>query len=152
LIIKTSGIGLGLLTKYVSRPNTVVIAAVRDPSNSSSKALSSVSTGNNSKVIVSKIDSYSLADTKNAVETLKTKHGISHLDIVIANAGVSKTYATATKIPLEEAQYHFEANTFGPMLLFQAVLPLLEAAPRPKFVIVSSVFASMGDMDKHQFP
>jgi norsolorinic acid ketoreductase len=54
--------------------------------------------------------------------------------------------------PLGEARDHFEANTIGPMLLFQAVLPLLEAAPKPVFVVLPSAFASIGDMDKHQFP
>lgn len=130
----------------------MVIAAVRDTFSPTAKALSSVSTGSNSKVIVTKIDSFSPTDAKDAVETLKSRHEISHLDVVIANAGVSKYYATVAETPVQEVRDHFEANTLGPMRLFQAVLPLSEAAPKPKFVVVSTIFASIGDMDKHQFP
>jgi norsolorinic acid ketoreductase len=77
----------------------VVITAVRDPSGSAAKALTSVSTDNNSKVIVTKVDSTSPTDARGAVDTLKTKHGISHLDVVIANAGVSKAYDKVARDP-----------------------------------------------------
>ena len=55
------GIGKGLLETLVLRPQTTVIAAVRDVE-SSKKTLSSVPVGSGSKIIVVKVDSTSATD------------------------------------------------------------------------------------------
>jgi norsolorinic acid ketoreductase len=46
---------------------------------------------------------------------------------------------------------HYKINTIGPLLLFQATLPLLNAATKPKFVIMSSGAASIPIMDQLPF-
>jgi norsolorinic acid ketoreductase len=63
-----------------------------------------------------------------AVQTLVSEYGISKLDIVIANAGVSKDFGPALRTPAKEMLDHFTVNTMGPLLLFQATAPLLKAA------------------------
>jgi norsolorinic acid ketoreductase len=46
---------------------------------------------------------------------------------------------------------HYKINTIGPLLLFQATLPLLNAATKPKFVIMSSGAASITIMNQLPF-
>lgn len=140
------GIGLGLTTSLLARSNVIVIATVRDLSSSSSKALSSLPTGPSSKLIVVEIDSASPTDAFDAASTLQTQHGISKLDVVIANAGISKYYGPATTTPLSEVRDHYEVNVLGPLALFQATWPLLEKSKAPIFVAVSTGAASIGNM------
>lgn len=78
---------------------------------------------------------------------LKDAHGITSLDIVIANAGISNYYGPLTTTPLEEFRSHYEVNTIGVVTLFQATWPLLQkSSVAPKFVALSTAVASMGDM------
>ncbi|MCJ1400300.1 hypothetical protein MMC11_003505 [Xylographa trunciseda] len=141
------GIGRGLLEVFLSRPNSVVIAGVRDPSNETSKSLNSLSAGKGSKLIIVKLDSLSETDAKAAVQTLKSEHGIDHLDVVIANSGIGSYYGSALETPISELRDHINVNTIGVLVLFQATWPLLKAAQSPKFILVSTGVASMGLME-----
>lgn len=152
LIQQSAGIGNGLFTKFIARPDTVAIAAVRDPSHHTAKALDSLPKGNNSKLIIVKYDALSKTAAGDAVETLRSKFGITYIDLVIAVAGISKYYGTVIETPIKEVHEHFEANTFGPLILFQAVWPLLNKALAPKFIVLSTIFGSTGDLQKYQFP
>ncbi|KAJ9602530.1 hypothetical protein H2200_013073 [Cladophialophora chaetospira] len=111
------GIGKGLLSTYLLRSNHTVIAGLRDPSSPSSQDLDTLPKGEDSRVILVKIDSSSETDARAAVETLKSEHGISKLDIVVANAGISN-YRSAP-----------------------------DAAPTPKFVVLSSGAGSISGVD-----
>lgn len=146
------GIGRGLLASLIQRPDTIVVAGVRDPSHATSKEISSLPTASGSKVIVVKIDATSDADTSEAVKTLQSTYNINHIDVVIANAGISKYYGPVAVTPVAELREHFEVNTAAPLLLFQASLPLLEKSPNPKFVAVSTAGASIGDMGDFPIP
>jgi NAD(P)-dependent dehydrogenase (short-subunit alcohol dehydrogenase family) len=73
--IGSQGLGRGLPEAYASKPNTNVIAGVREVAKSG-KDLSSVKLGAGSKVIKMKLDSTSKSDAKAAVEELKAKYGI----------------------------------------------------------------------------
>ena len=146
------GIGLGLTTSLLARSNVLVIAAVRDPSASSSKALSSLPIGPSSKLIVVKVDAAAPTAACDAETTLHTQHGISKLDVVIANAGISKYYGPAATTPLSEVRDHYEVNVSGPLAIFQATWPLLEKSEAPIYVAVSTGAASIGDMGDIPFP
>lgn len=144
------GIGLGLTKVFLMRPSTTVVAAVRDPS--SAKSLSSLPTAADSRLIVVKVDSTSSTDALSAVDSLKSQ-GISHLDVVIANSGIASHYGPAASTPLEEARAHFEVNALGPLALFQATMPLLQKSDvTPKFVAVSTILSSLGDMEQMPMP
>jgi norsolorinic acid ketoreductase len=134
------------------RPDTTVIAGVRDLESSSSKAISSLPTGQNSKVIVVHIDNLSESSAKDSIKELQSAYGITRLDVVIANAGITNFYGPAINTPLSEVRNHFEVNTVGPLALFQATWPLLQAAPKPKFVVVTTGLASIGDMGSMPMP
>lgn len=82
----TVGIGPGILSTILGRPDSICIAAVRDPSTSTA-ALSSLSTAPGSKLIIVKIDSCVVTDTKDAVEELQDKHKIKQVDVVSDEQG-----------------------------------------------------------------
>ena len=139
------GIGLGLVTTLLTRPNTTVIATVRNPASASN--ISELPTASNSKVIVVKLDSTVHTDAAAIVEEVQSKHGITKLDVVIANAGVSDHYAPAAKSSAEEARRHMNINYVAPLALFGATVPLLEKSSNPRFVGISSGAASIGDLE-----
>jgi len=143
------GIGRGLVEALAKRPNTTVVAAVRNPE--TAKDLEALSTGS-SKVIVVKISSTSETDAKEAVELLKTKHGLTKLDVVVANAGIASSFGKLVDLPLSIVREHWEVNALGPLILFQAIFPLLEKSSDPKFIAVSTAVASIGGMENLPVP
>jgi norsolorinic acid ketoreductase len=142
----TRGIGKGFVERYLSRPNHVVIAANRDPSSATSKALSHLPTAAGSRLIVVKLDAAVEADAAAVIRSLVDAYGITHLDLVIANAGTGLVYPAVRAARRADLQTHIEINVFGPLHLLQAALPLLEKAAAPKWVTIGSSAASMGEM------
>ncbi|PVH81113.1 norsolorinic acid reductase-like protein [Cadophora sp. DSE1049] len=131
------GLGKGLLELYLAKPDHIVIAANRDPENAASKALAKLPTGSGSRLIVVKVDASIETDALEAVKTL-TSQGIDHIDIVIANAGVSYAWPKVSELKIEDLQGHLVPNVFGVVWLYQATLPLLLKAERPKFATIGS--------------
>ncbi|KAL3421809.1 aflatoxin biosynthesis ketoreductase nor-1 [Phlyctema vagabunda] len=146
------GIGLGLFELYIAKANTTVIAAVRRPEHETVTALSSLPKGENSHLIVVKIDSVSETDAKAAIAALQNEHKITSLDIVIANAGGVDIFPKVADVQIADFQRHIELNAFGPLILFQAVLPLLKASKKAIFAPISSSAGSIGGMDLVPFP
>ncbi|KAJ5697882.1 hypothetical protein N7488_011566 [Penicillium malachiteum] len=146
------GIGRGLVEKFLARPNITVIAAVRDPAGASSQSLHSLPEGEFSHLITVKIESTSPTDPEAAVETLINEHGIDHVDVVIANAGISDDFSTVHKVPIPVLRQHINVNGFGPIYLYQAVYPLLKKSEKPTFVGVGSLLGSIGGMEQRPYP
>lgn len=144
------GIGLGLVTKYGQLPNNTVIAAVRDTTKAA--AIKAIVPGSGSEIIVVKIDALPLTDPATAVASL-VKHSITHLDVVIANAGIANQWGPGLTTPAEELESHFKVNTVGSLILFQAVQPLLaKSTGTPKFIAISTAIGSITDMDQFPLP
>jgi norsolorinic acid ketoreductase len=144
------GIGRGLLSKYLARENHTVIAAVRDPSNSTSKSLSSLPVGKGSALITVPLDASSETSITNAIHTLKTQYSITSLSVVVANAGMVEFYGTVLQTPVQGARDHYNTNVIGALALFQEVYPLLQSSPEgvlPKFVTITSTVGSIGAME-----
>ncbi|KAK0635460.1 hypothetical protein B0T17DRAFT_502991 [Bombardia bombarda] len=135
------GIGKGLLALYLAKPNHVVIAANRDPSHASSKALSDLPKGEGSSLIVVKVDATSPTDALEAVKSLEKDHEVDHLDIVIANAGVCYTWPKVSEVTIEDLQGHFVPNVHGLLFLYQATLPLLRKSSNGKWITIGSCSA-----------
>nr|POE88363.1 norsolorinic acid ketoreductase [Quercus suber] len=146
------GIGKGLTAQLLSRPHAVVIAAVRNPTDSNSASLEQLPKATGSRLIVIGIDASAEADPANAVQQLKKDHGTSHVDVIVANAGISKHYGPVATAPLGEVMDHFTINSVGSLLLFQAFWPLLQQCSKPIFVAVSTGLASIADMEKLPMP
>ncbi|OQE43135.1 hypothetical protein PENCOP_c003G08279 [Penicillium coprophilum] len=145
------GIGRGLVEKLLARPNTTVVAAVRDPVGASSQSLESLSKNDSSRLIVVKIDSKSPTDPAAAVETLQTEHGIDQIDVVIANAGICEDLSPISEISVPVIHEHIEVNAYGPIYLFQAAYPLLKKGKKPTFVGVGSPLGSIAGMEQRPY-
>lgn len=131
------GIGKGLVERYLARDDHTVVAAVRDPNHSTSKSLAELPAGQHSRLVVVKIDSNVETDALEAVEELSAK-GIDHLDLVIANAGVARSFPKVSEVKIAELQAHITPNVFGVIWLYQATLPLLQKSARPIWVTMGS--------------
>lgn len=132
------GLGKGLMELYLAKQNHTVIAANRDPTAASSKDLSSLPIGTGSRLIVVKVDASNETDALQAVKTLATEHDINHIDIVIANAGVSYIWPTVADLKTADLQSHMVPNVFGVVWLYQATLPLLLKSSNPKWITMGS--------------
>lgn len=137
----TRGIGYGLLKAYLARPNHTVVAGIRDPTTGSS-AIVALPKAPGTKLIVVKVDSTSDTDALTAVTELQTKHGISSIDVVIANAGIGNEWSPVLQTSPQSVREYTEVNTIGPLLLFQAMWSLLDKAKAPKFILMGTGLSS----------
>jgi norsolorinic acid ketoreductase len=142
------GIGKGFTSTLLQRPHTTVVAAVRDVAKST-PILNSLPKAADSKLIVVKLDSQVESDAADAVLQLQKDHGITSLDVVIANAGIAHSGSTIAENSAEAVREHFNVNTIGPILLFQAVKPLLKESKNgnPIFFAISTLIGSIGGQD-----
>lgn len=142
------GIGKGLTAKLILRPGVTVIATARDTAKAAD-VLNDLPKGEGSKFIVVKLDSDVDSDPETAVALLQDEHSIASLDVVIANAGISKDGATVANTTPQNLRDHFDTNSIGPVTLFQAVRPLLQASKTgsPIFVAVSSLVGSIASQE-----
>ncbi|KAI9696304.1 MAG: Vacuolar protein sorting-associated protein 62 [Bogoriella megaspora] len=141
------GIGNALVGAFLSREKTVVVACVRDTTTSSSQHLSSLVTAKGSKLIIAKIDSGSDTDARQATIALEQEHGITKLDMVIANAGMGDVAESVLSTQPAAVRRHIDVNAVGVLSLFQATESLLRKAAAPKFFAMSSNLASLGIME-----
>ncbi len=142
------GIGKGFVEKYLLRPNTTVVATVRDTSAQDSKSLDHLPKAEGSKLVVVKVESISDTDAFEAVQSL-ANYDLTKLDIVIANAGIFKLKAFQKVAEMQTADLmeHFNVNAAGVVHLFQATWPLLQKSDKPKFMVISSGVATIAGMD-----
>ncbi|KAF4945353.1 hypothetical protein FSARC_14450 [Fusarium sarcochroum] len=143
------GIGKGFVQTFLARPSLTIVVAVRDPEHATSKALFDLPTGEDSKLIIVKLDSSIPSDAAQAVATLKKEHDISSLDIVIANAGISHDGGRVRETAVGNINKHCQVNTLGPVVLFQAVADLLQASKtgNPTFIAISTLIGSINSME-----
>ncbi|KAJ7505790.1 hypothetical protein B0H11DRAFT_1976210 [Mycena galericulata] len=134
------GIGYALAAILAARPNTIVFAGARDPAAQSLKDLAA----KHPNVHAVKLTSGDKADNEAAVAKIQNTAG--QLDVIIANAGISNYYGPLATTPISEFRDHWDVNTLGPVVLFQAAHTLLLASPSgaPIFAVISSVVGSIG--------
>ncbi|KPM44918.1 hypothetical protein AK830_g1634 [Neonectria ditissima] len=143
------GIGRGMFDHYVAQPNNTVVAAVRNVEGS--QGLLDVPRGENTKVIITKIDSSSKTDPYDAIKDIQSK-GVDCIDVVISSAGIAKMN-TIEDMPLEEYEEVLMVNAISVMLLYKATLPLLRKALHPaRFAFISAAGGSLNDMSKFPYP
>jgi len=129
------------------------IAGVRNPGGANVTALKDLPRGKGSELIIVKIDSQSETDAQTAVDALKAEHHINELDIVIANAGISRYTHKVGVLPISEIIDHHKTNTIGPVVLFQATESLMRASTSsPKFVVLSSSLGAISAIPTHPQP
>ncbi|KAI0518526.1 hypothetical protein F5B22DRAFT_654007 [Xylaria bambusicola] len=132
------GLGRALVERFLAFPNHTVIALNRDPEGATSKALFALPRGSNTTLIVTKYDAADGQSPFDAVKELQDKHGITHLDIVVANAGIVKIFPYARDVKREDILEHIQVNVLGVVSIFQATRELLKKSAR------EPIFAPMG--------
>ncbi|RSL86405.1 hypothetical protein CEP52_015822 [Fusarium oligoseptatum] len=141
------GIGRALVSELLRRDGITVVATARDVSKASS--LNDLPKGAGSRLILVKLDSQVDTDAVDVVSQLRRNYGILSLDVVIANAGIAHSGTTVMKTTPETLRDHVNTNTIGPVTLFQATYPFLQASEtgNPIFLGITTVFGSIGGQD-----
>ena len=135
--------GIGLETaRQLGQQGIIVVVAARDQAKAEKAARVLQEEGVDARPL--KLDVTRAGDRDAAVEFLEKNFG--KLDILINNAGVMVEDGwgknnTVTVSP-DALQQTFETNFFAPVLLTQALLPLLQKAPAARIVNLSSILGS----------
>jgi len=140
------GIGYGIVSRLASRPNTTVYATTRSKPDAPSEL--TLLAKSHPNVHILKLETTSVADAKAAAEYVKKTTG--KLDVLIANAAIADAYHKIVDTPLQKFRDHFEVNSLGPVIIFQALYPLLRLSPHPKFIPISSGAGTI--TNKFNFP
>ncbi|KAL1714460.1 hypothetical protein EV715DRAFT_295079 [Schizophyllum commune] len=133
------GLGLEIVTQLATRPDAIIFAGARDPARAT--GLQALARSHPGRFHVVKLTSADKEDNIAAAEEVKRLAG--RLDVVIANAGIGDTLGTALETSPADMVRHFEVNTNGSLLLFQAAYPLLKESKAPKFVAITSQVGSI---------
>ncbi|KAH8680787.1 hypothetical protein BX600DRAFT_519970 [Xylariales sp. PMI_506] len=145
------GIGRGLAEAFLARPNHIVFAGVRDLNSTTATSLKAVPVAEGSSVVLVEFECREPLTAKAALKTVAAQ-GVDHLDIVIANAGISGAYAKVDEIEIADLREMFETNTVGTVSLLTAAFPLLKAtadqkgAGKPIFVAITTQASSIQNL------
>ncbi|KAF7345307.1 NAD(P)-binding protein [Mycena sanguinolenta] len=134
------GIGYGITSALAARPNTIVFAGARNPGAQSLTELAA----KHPNVHPVKLTMADPVDNEAAIAHIQNTAG--QLDVIIANVGVLQHVGPLASTPLSQFQDHWEVNTMGLIVLFQAAHKLLLASPTgtPTLAFISSLAASVG--------
>ncbi|CAN9143631.1 unnamed protein product [Alternaria alternata] len=142
------GIGQGLVSAYIGRANTTVIAAVRNVA--TAESLKSLPKSSGSQLIVIEIDVASSDSIRRGIKSLTAEYELDSLDTVIANAGMAIKSPKLIEMATQDIQRFVDVNAYGQLELFRAVFPLLrrsKKAAKGKFMYMSSIGGSLTTMD-----
>lgn len=89
------------------------------------------------------IENTNLSDPTKAVEEIEAA-GIDHIDIVIANSGISIGGGPLETIDPKAVTESFNVNVVSGLVLYQAVHKLLSRSKAPKWLSVTSRGGSTG--------
>ncbi|BGP27135.1 short-chain dehydrogenase/reductase SDR family protein [Rhodotorula toruloides] len=135
------GIGFGLVSSLTKRSDAIVFAGVRDLNKAD--ALKTLAKDASNLNIV-QLESGSVEDAKAVAKTIEETTG--KLDVVIANAGILDGYGDVVDVAPAVFERHFQVNTIGPLVLFQAVALLLAKSSKPQFAAISTAPASLTNL------
>eukprot|EP01117_Protostelium_nocturnum_P014010 TRINITY_DN5289_c0_g1_i1.p1 TRINITY_DN5289_c0_g1~~TRINITY_DN5289_c0_g1_i1.p1 ORF type:complete len:247 (+),score=56.56 TRINITY_DN5289_c0_g1_i1:110-850(+) len=132
------GIGFEIVNQLSQRQDTIIFAGARDPSSATElKALAQ----KNPNIHIVKLVSASKEDAEAAAQLVERVAG--GLDYVVANAGVGNDFCPVLELTSESLSSHFTTNAIGPLVLFQALYPLLKKRDTRRFVPISSTAGSI---------
>lgn len=150
------GVGLQVAKELVANGVTVFVGS-RDL-HRGEVAAKEVGTG----AIALQLDVTDAASIAAAAERIRTE--IGHLDLLVNNAGISKTWeralgsaeyassSQASNASLDEVRAVWEVNVFGVLAVYQAMLPLLRESSDARIVNVSSGVGSLATNADPSYP
>lgn len=135
------GIGLEMVRQYAQRPNTLIFAACRNPSEAAElNALASQYPG---RVIVIQLEVTDQESISAAAEKVAGK--VDGLDLLINNAAInpSRPKQLFGEMTAEMMLSILHVNSVAPLMVVQAFAALLKAGVQAKVVNISSGLGSM---------
>ncbi|BAY37320.1 oxidoreductase, short-chain dehydrogenase/reductase family protein [Nostoc sp. NIES-2111] len=133
------GIGFAIAQGLIAKGYEVIITSrSREKAQQSAQKLQS-------KVIPIELDVSDERSINQALETLRPQ--IDRLDVLVNNAGVYPDEGVnILTISRELLDLTINANTFGPIRMVQAFLPLLEKSPDARVINLSSGYGAIEDL------
>ncbi|OGM47494.1 aflatoxin biosynthesis ketoreductase nor-1 [Aspergillus bombycis] len=123
------GIGQGLVEAFLERPKSTVVACSDD------SGAAGLQLGNR---------------RPDSRPNLREEYGVTHLDVVVANAAMATNFGPASTMPLEHLQAHMMVNMYAPVLLFQATrLMLQQSKQQAKFVLIGAPISTITNMHNY---
>ena len=134
------GIGLGLVTQSLARGDRV-FASCRNPGQA--HKLNALQEEHAGLLTVLPLDVTDLATISRAADTIT---GLTDgLDTLFNNAGVGGGQSALGRVKEEDLVTTLRVNTVGPLLVTQALLPLLKKGHRPAIISITSRMGSIDD-------
>jgi NAD(P)-dependent dehydrogenase (short-subunit alcohol dehydrogenase family) len=149
------GIGFGLVEAYLARPFTTVVAVVRSNTAATSlkAAAEKASKGNGSLLYTFEIDLSKVTKPESIRDRFHAAtSNLSHVNTLICSAGHATPMPPTIEISAVHLRECFEVNTIAPLVMFQALWPLMsnnaiDSLSPPKFIVLSSSMGSIGAME-----
>lgn len=148
-----SGIGLGIVRALLARSNTTVITSVRNAGSVESlrSELSTVEKGaeSNFVIVTLDLDAFSTPEKVREHFNAEIRDAIQHIDVLISNAAQATSMGNSLETTALELRSHFETNSIAPLILFQALWPLMKRSEAdasvnpPKLLMISSSVGSI---------
>ncbi|KAJ6780859.1 hypothetical protein PWT90_01901 [Aphanocladium album] len=129
------GIGLCMVQKLLTRPQTVIVGTVRSEDSRAQllAGTADVVPGAGSKLISVLVDYSAGLDTEDLERVFAptlAEHGVKHVDVLIANAGHTMAMGTVTGTTAAQMRELHEINTIGPLITLQALWHLMTQGRR----------------------
>ncbi|KAI0667321.1 NAD-P-binding protein [Trametes maxima] len=137
------GIGLETVRQLVALPNTLVVAAARNPEKAT--ALHGLKSGAKGSLHVVELDTSNFDSIRALHKQLDPILGEFGLDYLVSNAAILKNDTAFTLDP-ESILEVVKTNVAGPALLSQVALPYLEKGKEKKLLHISSTGGSIGSI------
>lgn len=141
------GLGLEFTRQYLQRGERVIATTRHANRAAALNHLAGEYPGHLTVLPLDAANSASIAELVRELLTLDVQ-----IDLLIANAGVLISGERLGDLSAEDLEQSFRVNAVGPVLLTQALLPLLEKGSRPRAVYLSSILGSMGARDSFYNP
>ncbi len=146
VLITGANRGIGLeYVRQLSERGWNVIATARRPDEA--KELQEIA-AKHPGVVIEQLD---VTDYER-IDALAAKYKEQPIDILLLNAGLTPTYASAFKplagVDFETARLSFEVNALGPLRMCQAFMPHVAASGKKQIVVISSKGGSFAESPK----
>lgn len=135
------GIGYEIARQLGEKGYHVLVGARK--AEAGKQAVASLQKGGASAEFV-EIDVSERASIQKAAEAMAAQ--FDHLDALVNNAAIMEDKANIAEVPDELLRRTLQTNTFGPLLVTQAFLPLLTKRPGATVVNMSSGLGQLNDM------
>jgi len=136
------GVGLAFVKEFLSRGDVHIFATCRKPQ--SATDLQTLQHDNPDALTIIQLDVNNNDDIQNMVTQVSAR--TSHLDLLINNAGIypknppNISYGNLESAALSQVM---TTNSIAPVIVTQALTPLLQNAANPKVLMVSSQMGSI---------